>query len=252
MPLLPVLASQAGEAYRKGNYAECLEVLAKLQAETAAAPMGEGETKLLHNLTLAEFARDNCKNPKTIMKRLSEILHAAGYNTKLEKRARRLVPVPASTKSTKSATTGAAAASTGSAGSAAAGSGAGAPADATSGVAGGSGSGSGAGGASNDHHHSITRPGVALALYNLATLLHQSRHTAATMNHLETIFEHMADLDDLIVLRACLLLLELYSMVLRECTCLQSQRAMYLERANQVIDFCASKRSLDGLSLIHI
>lgn len=77
MPLLPVLASQAGEAYRRGNYAECTEVLAKLREESQ-----EIDTKVLLNKALADFAKDNCKNPKTIMKRLSEV-HSPKNSEKL-------------------------------------------------------------------------------------------------------------------------------------------------------------------------
>eukprot|EP00750_Incisomonas_marina_P003425 INCI13112.1.p1 GENE.INCI13112.1~~INCI13112.1.p1 ORF type:complete len:730 (+),score=118.55 INCI13112.1:188-2377(+) len=194
MPLLPVLASQAGEAYRKGNYAECLDVLEKLQDEVS-----EDETKVLHNLTLAEFAKDNCKNPKHIMKRLSEILHTAGYKTKREKRSSRRLATTAEVREKGDA-------------------------DLTC----------------------LNKPGVALTLYNLAALLHQSRHTSATMSHLETIFENMDNIDELIVLRSCVLLLELYSMVLRCCTCLRMQRTLYMQRAVQVMDYCFSKKFFDA------
>jgi len=196
MPSLPVQAAQAAEFYREGHYAECLSLLQSLQPQ-----VHEGEAKLLNNLCLAEFAKDNCKNPKNILKRLTEVLHSAGYKMKREKRPHKLVVAeipPAAEGKEKS----------------------------------------------EEELTPLAKPGTALVLYNIAALLHQSRHTSATMAHLETIFERMGEIDELIVLRACLLLLEVYSTVLRGCACLQGQRKFFLERANQIFEFCSSKRSI--------
>lgn len=40
---------------------------------------------------------------------------------------------------------------------------------------------------------------------------------------------------------------QVYSTILRGCGCLHDQRSLYLERANQVLDFCINKRLLDDV-----
>lgn len=221
MSLLPVLASRSAEAYHKGAYGDTLDSLNKLAKEGV-----EGTSILEHNLALADFAWDKCKNTKGIIKRLSDLLSQAGCKLKRDKRPRRLVVVNGKKGKSSSSSQFLPAANT-------------------------SASSSSTDNSSNKDGNDlmlapVTKPGVALIMYNLAALLLQGRHTSLSVHYLEHIFEHhqSADIDVLIVLRACILLLEVYSTMLRGCGCLHSQRVIYLERAAQVIEYCNSKHSL--------